>query len=250
MNHSGSGDSDQLCHDVPERLAGDGRDRFLRRRQPRRDGVGPERAEFGMPSPTGTIRPASSNSTIPSTTTAPSSRPATTSPASADWSAYTAIFDAAGNETHETDFYSDGTRAETAWDLSGQNWESVTNWHDGAGHLEFVDTLYDNGTAIEVGYNASGTGRLDLLCDELRPQSQLGARDRLLRRRHPHRDGVGPERAELDTTIDWYDAAGQLMLHDVNYDDGRCRSTLLAGANLAAAGSLAMRQGRRSGEPP
>ena len=75
-----------------------------------------------------------------------------------DWTSYVANFQDGWQETSETDFYADGSRAELTIDTAGQTWDYTANWYDAANHLTYQDTVYDDGSATETGYNVSGDG--------------------------------------------------------------------------------------------
>ena len=75
-----------------------------------------------------------------------------------DWTSYVANFQDGWQETSETDYYADGSRAEMTIDIAGQTWDYTANWYDAANHLTYQDTVYDNGSATETGYNVSGIG--------------------------------------------------------------------------------------------
>ena len=75
-----------------------------------------------------------------------------------DWISYVATFQNGWQETAETDYYNDGTRAVVTYDTAGQAWDSNVTWYDGANRLTEQDTFYDDGTVAETGYNVAGAG--------------------------------------------------------------------------------------------
>ncbi len=142
-----------------------------------------------------------------------------------DWTSYVANFQDGWQQTSETDFYADGSRAELTIDTAGQSFDYTANWYDAANHLTYQDTVYDDGSATETGYNVSGAG------DWTHYTASYDASGNETHETDYYTDGT---RAEVsfdlsgqswDTQIDWYNPAGQLMLHDVNYDNGTSSET-------------------------
>jgi hypothetical protein len=150
-----------------------------------------------------------------------------------DWTSYVTNFQDGWQATSETDFYADGSRAEVAWDLNGQNWDTTTNWYDAANHLTYQDTFYDNGSAVETGYNVSGVGDWT---------SYTAIYDTSLQQTHETDHYIDGTRAEVtydtagqtwDTTTNWYDGANHLTYQDTVYDNG---SAIEVGYNTTGTG--------------
>jgi hypothetical protein len=149
-----------------------------------------------------------------------------------DWTSYVTNFQDGWQATSETDFYADGSRAEVAWDLNGQNWDTTTNWYDAANHLTYQDTFYDNGSAVETGYNVSGVGDWT---------SYTAIYDTSLQQTHETDHYIDGTRAEVtydtagqtwDTTTNWYDGANHLTYQDTVYDNGTSSEALGGGRDM------------------